>query len=245
MWNRKELKEKAKAGVKRNYWKAVLTACLFSVVFGGISFAGGMGSGMAFSGSTGSDGVTGASIFDSLPDELLVMLGMLAATLLVVAFVVLVISIAAQILLVNPFAVGIYRFRINAVRGNGNVSDLGHGFDVNYKRNVKTMFFMELYIFLWALLFVIPGLVKAYEYRMIPYLLAENPEMSKNEAFAASKAMMKGNKWRAFVLDLSFILWEFLSSLTFGLVGLFWVEPYKQLTDAALYDALKNGTVGE
>ena len=74
---------------------------------------------------------------------------------------------------------------------------------------------------------------------MVPYLLADNPEMNKAEIFKTSKAMMKGNKWRAFVLDLSFILWNFLSCITFGLVEIFWVEPYKLLTSAALYDALK------
>lgn len=74
---------------------------------------------------------------------------------------------------------------------------------------------------------------------MIPYLLADHPEMSKDEAFAASKAMMDGNKWDAFVLDLSFILWNLLNIFTIGLLGLFWVAPYTMLTDAALYDALR------
>ena len=63
--------------------------------------------------------------------------------------------------------------------------------------------------------------------------------MSKDEAFAASKAMMDGNKWDAFVLDLSFILWNLLNIFTIGLLGLFWVAPYTMLTDAALYDALR------
>ena len=55
-------------------------------------------------------------------------------------------------------------------------------------------------------MFIIPGIIKAYEYSMIPYLLAENPNMSKQEAFAISKELMDGNKFNAFVLDLSFIL---------------------------------------
>lgn len=92
---------------------------------------------------------------------------------------------------------------------------------------------------LWLLLFIIPGIVKIYEYRMIPYLLADNPNMSKQEAFRTSKTMMKGNKWRAFVLDLSFILWDILGINTFGIVSVLWVDPYKQQTDALLYNALK------
>ena len=98
---------------------------------------------------------------------------------------------------------------------------------------------MDLYLILWSCLFIIPGIVKSYEYRMIPYILADNPDIDRKEAFALSKAMMKGNKWRVFVLDLSFILWYLLGSITFGIVNVFYVEPYKQLTDAALYEALK------
>ena len=63
--------------------------------------------------------------------------------------------------------------------------------------------------------------------------------MTQKEVFAASRAMMKGNKWRAFVLDLSFILWDFLGAITLGIVSMFYVEPYKHLTDAALYEVIK------
>ena len=103
------------------------------------------------------------------------------------------------------------------------------------------MFFYDLYSILWTMLFIIPGLIKIYEYRMIPYILADNPDMDKKEVFALSKSMMKGNKWRAFVLDLSFILWDFLSCVTLGLVEgkHSRVAPYKLLTNAALYDELK------
>ena len=61
---------------------------------------------------------------------------------------------------------------------------------------------------------------------MIPYLLAEYPEMSMEEAFSRSREMMYGEKWNAFVLDLSFIPWFLLSGLTFGIVGIFYVNPY-------------------
>ena len=101
------------------------------------------------------------------------------------------------------------------------------------------MFFRDLYTFLWSLLFVIPGIVKGYEYRMIPYLLAEYPDMPMEDAFTISRNMMYGNKWKAFVLDLSFILWVLLSGITLGLAGIFYVDPYMAQTNAALYDAIK------
>ena len=91
----------------------------------------------------------------------------------------------------------------------------------------------------WTCLLIVPGFIKAYEYCMIPYLLADHPEMTRQEAFATSKAMMKGNKWKAFVLDLSFIPWDILSALTLGIVSVFYVAPYRQLTAAALYEKLK------
>lgn len=109
---------------------------------------------------------------------------------------------------------------------------------------MKVMFCRDLFTFLWSLLFVIPGIVKSYEYKMVPYLLAEYPGMDRNEAFARSREMMYGQKWNTFVLDLSFIPWNILSSITFGLVGLFYVFPYQDATYAELYDTLAAGMPG-
>ena len=89
-----------------------------------------------------------------------------------------------------------------------------------------------------------PGIIKAYEYRMIPYILAENPDIDTKEAFARSKEMMTGNKWDAFVLDLSFLGWILLSVCTCGILAIFWVNPYMYMTDAELYVALKEITYG-
>ena len=102
------------------------------------------------------------------------------------------------------------------------------------------MFFRDLYTFLWMLLFIIPGIIKSYEYQMIPYILAENPEISRNEAFQLSKDMMYGNKWKSFVLDLSFLGWEILNICTFGILGIFYVNAYEDQTEAALYETIKN-----
>ena len=87
---------------------------------------------------------------------------------------------------------------------------------------------------------LIPGIIKSYEYRMIPYILGETPNIPKEEAFALSRAMMTGNKWKAFVLDLSFLGWYILSGLTFGILGIFYVNPYVEQTSAALYQKLKS-----
>lgn len=102
------------------------------------------------------------------------------------------------------------------------------------------MFFRTLFTFLWSLLFIIPGIVKSYEYMMIPFILADEPTISRKEAFARSKAMMLGNKWNAFVLDLSFLGWLILACFTLGILNIFFVNPYMYLSHAELYHSLKN-----
>lgn len=94
---------------------------------------------------------------------------------------------------------------------------------------------MGLYIFLWSLLFIIPGIVKAYQYRMVPYILADRPELDQKEVFALSKQMMDGEKWNAFVLDLSFLGWHILGIITAGILEIFYIAPYVNLTNAQLY----------
>ena len=73
---------------------------------------------------------------------------------------------------------------------------------------------------------------------MVPYLLTENPNLSKEEAFCISKEMMDGEKWNTFVLELSFLGWYFLAAFTFGILNIFYVTPYENLTKAALFDEL-------
>ena len=108
----------------------------------------------------------------------------------------------------------------------------------NWINVVIIMFLKNIYTFLWYLT-IIGGIIKTYEYRMIPYLLADNPKIKKKDAFELSKQMMKGNKWRMFVLDMSFFLWNFLSVLTLGLLSIFWVNPYSSATVTELYIYLK------
>ncbi len=157
----------------------------------------------------------------------------------IVSLVIFVVSFLLDAFLLNPIELGCNRFFYKNLEEPAHVSNVLFSFDHNYLNIVKIMFFRDLYIFLWSLLCVIPGIIKSYEYRMIPYLLADNPGMSKDEAFALSKKMMDGQKWNTFVLDLSFIGWELLSVLTCGLLSIFYVNPYRASTNAALYEALK------
>lgn len=96
-----------------------------------------------------------------------------------------------------------------------------------------------LFIILWSLLFIIPGIVAAYSYQMTFYILADNPEMSGLEALKASKKLMKGHKFDLFVLELSFLGWILLSILTCGILFI-WVIPYMNLATTNFYESIKD-----
>lgn len=104
----------------------------------------------------------------------------------------------------------------------------------NWKNAALTRLLQTLYIFLWSLLLVIPGIIAAYSYAMTSYILAENPELPPGEALRQSKEMMSGNRFRLFCLQFSFLGWDILSSLTLG-IGSLWLTPYKQAATAAFF----------
>lgn len=94
-----------------------------------------------------------------------------------------------------------------------------------------------LYIALWSLLLVVPGVMAAYSYAMTPYILAENPGMRASEAIALSKERMRGHRWELFCLDISFIGWSILASLAANL-GHLALNPYTAAARAAFYRQL-------
>lgn len=103
---------------------------------------------------------------------------------------------------------------------------------------IKVQFFACLFILLWSLLFIIPGIIKAFSYSMAFYVLAENKGMSALEAIRKSKELMDGHKMDLFVLGLSFIGWSLVVAFTFGLAAI-WVVPYMETTAANFYNSIK------
>ena len=108
----------------------------------------------------------------------------------------------------------------------------------HYGRWLGASLLVALFVFLWSLLLVIPGIVKAYSYAMTPYILHDNPEMGVSDSLRRSQQMMKGFKTKLFLLDLSFIGWLLLGFITFG-IGLLWVCPYMATARAKFYEELK------
>lgn len=256
MWTRKELKERAKEALKRNYWKIVLVSLIGMLIGGGLGSSGISGGGSDIR-DMASDNVKehftehenddvdweGAeAVLDDIQMDIrprdIVAVAFTVIVVLIVAAIVLAIVLALDVLLLNPVQVGINRFMVKSLDDTARIAEVGYTFDHNYKNGVKVMFFKDLYVVLWSLLFIVPGIYKAYQYRMVPYILGENPDMTYQEVLQRSKDMMDGQKWDAFVLDLSFILWHMLGGITCGLAEIFYVAPYVNLTDAALYSRL-------
>lgn len=161
-----------------------------------------------------------------------------------IAAFVAVISFLITIFVYNPIEFGCRRFFRKNLDEPAKLSNIFFAFKSNYKNTVKVGFFYTLFITLWSLLFVIPGIIKSYQYRLVPYLIGENPDMNWRQALDESTRLMKGNKWRAFVYDLSFLGWNILSLMTLGIFGLLYVDPYKNSSDAALYEAIRYGNQG-
>lgn len=112
-------------------------------------------------------------------------------------------------------------------------------FDNGFLRKLGGMLWMTLKVFLWSLLFIIPGIIKAMSYFLTPYILAEFPDVPAMEACEISERMMRGHRMDLFVTELSFLGWSLLSALTFGIVYVLYAGPYMQLTYAGIYEELK------
>ncbi len=130
--------------------------------------------------------------------------------------------------------VGYSRFNLELVdRREVSINLLFHYFP-HWKTTALARLLRTVYIFLWTLLLIVPGILASFNYAMTDYILAENPELTANEAIAMSKEMMYGNRWRLFCLQISFIGWSILASLTLG-IGNLWLTPYKEAAAAAFY----------
>ena len=202
---------------KKNYVSAVVVALLMGI-FGTVS-----GESSARRVSENSDIYSG-NLFN---------VGMITGLLAGIATVVILIVLVAKVFVGNLLKMGGYRFFILNQTAQPGIGTLLDGFrSGHYVNIVLTMFLRDLFTTLWSLLLVVPGIVKHYEYLMVPYIIAENPAMDYKEAFQISKQMMDGEKMEAFIMDLSFLGWYLLSAVTCGLLAIFYVNPYVQASFA-------------
>lgn len=218
MFPRKEIKANSRAALKANYWPVI-----------GILFLGSILSGLV---------VGCASIPGTIAQTTATLAGevYIPETSLFTSCLYIV-----GVLLSLIFEVGIARFAYRVYRGDApELGDLFVAFkDGNFGRVLGGMILVGIYTFLWSLLLIIPGIIKAYQYSMMPYLLIDRPDLSIKECFAMSKQMTSGFKWSLFVLELSFIGWAILAVFTLGILDIFFVTPYLTLAMGGAYDYLK------
>ena len=239
MWDRVVFKDRAKAIMKDHYWKVFLV-CLIATLFG-ITTGNGGGIKLELNTDSGLQLDLNLGIFkQEFPlNSLAVTFGVMLAIMILVA---LILGIVLDIFVFNVLRVGFCRYLV-LTQQNGcpaDIDDIFWGFGCGHYLNiVKTMFFRDLYQFLWTLVFIIPGIIKTYEYTCVPYILAEHPEMDYQEVLALSTQMTDGYKIEIFILALSFLGWELVGALLFG-IGTLFVTPYVELTHGEMYAFLRD-----
>jgi uncharacterized membrane protein len=226
MWTITQLKENAKSTLKNSYWIA-FAVCFVAGILGGSS--SGWSLNIAFPAAPPPDSGVEAFFWAGF-----------AVFMIIVSIFVGLFSLALLAFVTNPVLVGKSRYFVQ-----GELSSewsFLHLFSVfkkgQYLSVVKTMILRDLFVGLWSLVFIIPGIIKGYSWRMVPYILAENPEMPYKEALELSARMTDGEKFDMFVLDLSFIGWYLLGVLACG-IGVLFVNPYFEATWAQLYFVLR------
>ena len=143
----------------------------------------------------------------------------------------------ASIIVSGPLYLGVVIVGIRIIRNERTkAGDMFEGFN-QFGEAILLQLVNGIFIFLWSLLLIIPGIIKSYSYYMSTYILADNPGMSQSEARRKSEELMIGNKFRLFCLHFSFFWWILLSILTFGIL-MIWVGPYMQAANAAFYNDL-------
>lgn len=244
MWTRSDIKNYAKNFLHKHYWKAFLV-CLIATLL-----SGGSGSNSSNDNNYNNEynnehimmdefddvmGFDTNSALDFVADKVrspLFLIGGGVLLIVVVGSIILLITVGFAI------EVGRSRFFLEGFNGDVSIRKLFSTFNSKeYLPIVKTQFLRGLYNLLWTLLLIVPGIIKSYEYKFVPYILSENPTLSSKEVILRSREITDGHKMDMFVLDLSFLGWYILGALLFG-VGVFFVNPYIEATYARLYDVL-------
>lgn len=224
MRTRQEIKAIGKEQFKLNYWNCVLAALLVTAVMGVVTWM--------------TNGEEIVQMVNGQPGQATITVRSNAGGLL-------------ALLLGGPIAVGLNYFFVKNVRGERDELSVTTPFTEafkNYPRKLGGSLWMGLFVFLWALLFVIPGIIKGISYSMTQYLLADCPNVKARDALKLSMRMMNGHKWEYFVMGLSFLGWILLSALTLGILSVFYVDPYMRSSFAEYYlelrdEALRTGVI--
>ena len=170
--------------------------------------------------------------------------GLAIATFLVYGIIISIFQVIPTVgsvlalFIAGPMLVGVSMFSLSLSRGeSARLEQIFEGFK-NYGTVLGAYLLMVLFIFLWMLLLIIPGIIAAIAYSQTFYILAEDDAIGSMDALKKSKEMMDGYKWKYFCLGLRFIGWALLCILTLG-IGFLWLSPYIQISYAKFYEDIK------
>lgn len=145
-----------------------------------------------------------------------------------------------SLIIAGPLVLGIDIFSLSLSRNqNPKFEQIFEGFN-RFVTSLSAYLLIFLFVFLWSLLLIIPGIIALLSYSMTFFILVDDHSLRAMEAMSKSKKMMHGHKWKLFCLGLRFIGWIILSILTLFL-GFLWLFPYIQISKAKFYDDIKNG----
>ena len=217
----------------RGKWKVAILASFLAGLLGG---GGASMVNFNFSGRSSSSNIpAGDNSVDALknvltPETIGIFFGVFAFVLVLALAFGIAFAILGSII-----GTGYVKFNLDLVDDHPfpEVKTLFHYFP-NWKKIAGANLLSGLYISLWSLLFFVPGIIAVYNYAMVRYIQAENPEMPARNVLAYSKALMYGNRWRLFCLEMSFFGWTLLCILSFG-IGFLWLAPYQSAAMAAFY----------
>lgn len=213
--NSKEIRSNARKALK-GHWGTAIIAAIIANVFPSVGY----------SSSFSSDDMDFTKLSELSGTELITTLAIFGGILLIGLAISLVVS--------SVISIGYAQFNMDLVDGDDpKISTL-----FSKVRQLKTAVIANILVFVRVffgmIFFIVPGVIALFKYSMTNYIIAENPGIGAREALEKSKKIMKGNKLRFFLLGLSFIGWEILVVLTFGIAGI-WVSPYMQASYAEFY----------
>ena len=219
-FNRVQFKFDAREALRNTYWNAFLVCLIETILVGLFSAVEQFGPNNAWSVHWPAV-VFPLSIFTSVAQ----------------------LSLIYSIFVANPITVGSSKYFLNNRFGYGTIENIFYAFKGGYYlKIVGAMAWRALFTFLWTLLFVIPGIIKYYSYILVPYILADNPNIGYDKALKLSMDMTNGYKMEIFILQLSFIGWYLLGAICLG-VGVLFVNPYYSATLAEMYLMLKDNAI--
>ncbi|MBQ7374860.1 MAG: DUF975 family protein [Clostridia bacterium] len=233
-----DFRQRAREALKGNWFIAVIAGFIASLL-GGVTSTGASYSGSSSSeggSSSGGTGTGGTADFEMALEEIFGDPEFVTMFLTIFGIAMVVASVFSIIYMIIGGAVGIGYSKFNLDLMDGNEARVGTLFDYfnEWKKGFVARLLRSIYIFLWSLLFVIPGIMASYSYALVHHVMAEDPSLTAREALRESKEIMRGNRWRLFCLLLSFIGWDILGALTLG-IGYLWITPYREAAIAAFY----------